>query len=143
MVAVPRTSIPCHPPTPRPPCPSGSGNLISALASESGSPGTGVSALTLASCENFSKLLSLSEPQFHHPSNDVNNPIPVELLGGFRSEPRCIGAQVVPGTIPGGHHAVGYGIHDSPWVAQGTDVVIQVGHDVLQHLAQGLAPSNC
>lgn len=61
----------------------------------------------LASCENFSKLLSLSEPQLHHLSNDVNSNTLVELLGGCRSELWCIGAQVVHDTIPGGHHHYG------------------------------------
>lgn len=60
-----------HPMPPCPPCPSRSGILIRALASESDGQGSGASAPTLANCENLSKLLSLSEPQFHHLSNDA------------------------------------------------------------------------
>lgn len=93
-----------HPTPSCPPSHCENGVLLRPLASESGSLGSGISAPTLASCENFSKLLNFLEPWFHHPSNDLNNNSFVELLGGYKSEPPCIAVQVVHCTIPAVHH---------------------------------------
>lgn len=103
LVELPSSQL-LHPTPTCPPCHSENRILVKALTLDSGSLGIRISPPTLANREHVGKLFNLSEPQFHHLSNGLNNNSLIILLGEFKAEPPCIVAQVVHCTNPWGHH---------------------------------------